>query len=180
MKRVLTAALVFCCVPLALAQDTENPFKKAKVGDWAEYKMSTNVKGFAIDASMKMTVTDKNDKEVTLKTSIKIMDMDLPGQETKVDLTKPFDPLSTANIPKGTKAKVEKAGEGKEKITVGGKTYECTWMKLKIAAEVKGVNLDSEVKVWMSKTVPMSGMVKMEMKSNLADMTMELTNTGSK
>ena len=52
--------------------------------------------------------------------------------------------------------------------------------KVNLAAETKGIKLDSEIKVWMSKDVPLSGMVKMEMTSNLANMTMELAGTGRK
>src|SRR5262249_22108808 len=181
MKYLLSAAcVVFCLAPLAAAEEMENPFKKAKVGDWAEYKMTTSVGGNNIEAKMKMSVTAKTDKEVTMKTVAIINGMEVGGQDTKIDLTKPYDPTSTANVPKGTDATVEKAGEGKEKIKVGGKEYDCTWMKMKIKAKIGGMDFDSDTKIWMSKSVPLSGMVKMEMKSKLADVTMELTDTGSK
>jgi hypothetical protein len=179
MKYLLSAALFAGLAPAAFAQDMENPFKKAKVGDWAEYKMATNAMGINIDAKLKMTVTAKTDKEVTLKTAAIVNNMELPGQETKIDLTKPYDPTNTANLPKGTEAKVEKGGEGKEKVKIGGKEYDTNWMKMKVNAKVNGMDFDSDIKVWISKDVPLSGMVKMEMKSKLADMTMELTGTGS-
>lgn len=185
MKRLLLAAgLVVCLAPVAKAAEEENPFKKSKVGDWAEYKMATTAMGINIDAKMKMEVTAKDDKEATLKTTAVVkfnnMEMEIPGQETKIDLTKPYDPTSAANLPKGTDAKVTKDGEGKEKLKVGGKEYDCTWQKMKIAAKVNGMDFNSDVKVWFSKDVSLAGMVKMEMKSKIADMTMELTGTGSK
>jgi len=173
------AALSLGLAPTAFAADEENPFKKAKVGDWASYKMTTMAMGINIDAEMKTTVKSKDDKEVKITTTAIINKMEIPGQESTIDLTKPYDPTSTANLPKGSDAKVEKAGEGEETIEVGGKKYACKWLKMKVNAKVMGQDFESEVKVWMSKEVPLSGMVKMEMKSQIANMTMELKETGS-
>jgi hypothetical protein len=158
----------------------ENPFKKAKVGDWAEYKGTTSVMGKTIDFTVKMTVTDINEKEASISTAATFQGMQTPAQTAKIDLTKPYDPTNLANIPKDAKAKVQKLSDGKEKITVSGKSYDTDWTKLKVLAEKQGIRLDSEVKVWISKDVPLSGMVRMELTSELANMTMELTGTGRK
>ena len=51
--------------------------------------------------------------------------MDIPGQEQKIDLTKPFDPTKGGGVCRpGTDVKVEKGKEGKEKIKVNGKEYD--------------------------------------------------------
>lgn len=180
-SRWLTAAVMVCLVPLvsrAADTPTENPFKNAKVGDWVSYKMTTSAMGLNFDGEMKQSVTAKDDKSVTLKTTTKINNMEFPGMESKIDLTKPYDPSGAAT--QGNKnAKVEKIGDGKEKIKVGGKEYDCTWTKYKVVAEAGGIKIDSEMKMWMSKAVPLSGMVKMEMKSKLADVSMEMTGTGN-
>src|SRR4051812_29517515 len=95
MKYLLgLAALVVCLAPVSRGADEENPFKKAKVGDWASYTMKTTAMGVNIDAEMKTIVTAKDDKEVTIKTSLILNKMDIPGQESKIDLTKPYDPTS--------------------------------------------------------------------------------------
>jgi hypothetical protein len=180
MKYLLSAAaLVICFSPAVRAADEENPFKKAKVGDWVEYKMTTAAMGNNIDGTMRMTLTAKDDKEATMETTGKISfmgnEMNIPAQKQKIDLSKPFDPTAGANLPKGTDVKVEK-GDTKEKVKAGGKEYETTWMKMKSSI----MNQETEVKIWISKDVPLSGMVKMEMKSAFANVTMELTGTGSK
>jgi hypothetical protein len=184
MKRLLCLALVIYAAPLARGADMENPYKKSKVGDWAEYKMTTTAMGINIDGTIKQTVDAKDDKEATIKVTGEMSfmgnKMAIPEQKQKIDLTKPYDPSSAANLPKGTEATVEKDGEGKEKIKVGGKEYDCTWQKMKVKTKVGGMDFDSDIKVWTSKDVPLGGMVKMEMKSKLADMTMELTGTGAK
>ena len=181
MKHLLSVcALAICFAPAAYAADEENPFKKAKEGDWAKFKMTTGVMGMNIDGELKMTVTAKTDKEATVKSTVTINGMELPGGEQKIDLTKPYDPTNASGLPKGTDVKVEKLGEGKEKIKIGTKEYDCTWLKIKSSAKIGDMNFDSEMKVWMSKDVPLGGMVKMEMKSKIADATMELKETGSK
>jgi hypothetical protein len=119
-----------------------------------------------------------------VNTTATVGGMEVPGQENKIDLTKPYDPNSTANLPKGDEVKIEKISDGKEKIKVGDKEYECTWTNSKMKGKANGVELDAEVKVWTSKSVPLGGMVKTEMKATIAGMamttTMELSETGSK
>jgi hypothetical protein len=195
MKYIFASALFACLLPFVAADDTpakkdkptdkpaateENPFKKAKVGDYAEYKMTTMFGGLNFEGTAKNVVSEKTEKEATLKTTIKAGDQELPGQESKIDLSKPYDPKSTATLPKGDEVKVEKISDGKEKIKLGGKEYDCTWEKSKIKGKANGVDVDAEVKVWTCKTVPLGGMVKMEVKSELFNVSMELIETGSK
>jgi hypothetical protein len=178
--RLLAFALIVCLAPLAApAQEKgDNPFKTAKVGDYVAYKMTTSVMGKDLAMDMKQTVSAKDDAEVTLKTAITFMGNALPAQTTKIDLTKPYDP-ATAAIQGNKQGKFEKTGEGKDKIKVGGKTYECTWLAGKVVADVKGQKIESDVKLWFTKSVPLSGLLKMEIKSNLANVQMELSDSGS-
>ena len=187
MKNLLPVAVVaLCLIPAARAAD-DNPVKKVKVNDYAEYKMTTSIMGNSFEGKVKMTVTAKDDKEATIEVVTKLLnngkEFDLPAQTQKIDLTKPYDPAATAaaaaNLPKGTDVKVEK-GDGAEKITVGGKQYECTWMKAKATLKFGNMSIESDMKIWTSKDGPLSGMVKMESKSQVANMTMELTGSGSK
>lgn len=187
MTRLLfTAVIAVCLVPTARAADDENPFKKAKVGDYAEYKLSMTLMGTNIDGTTKMTVIAKDDKEATVEVTAKIvnmgMEVNIPPQKQKIDLTKPFDPTamgSMANLPKGADVKIEK-GDTTEKIMAAGKQYKCTCTKAVSTFKIGETNMQADSKVWISKDVPLSGIVKMEVKSKLANMTMELTGSGSK
>jgi hypothetical protein len=176
---LLAFALIVCLVPLAApAQEkADNPFKKAKVGDFLAYKMTTTFGGKDIAMEMKQTVSAKDDMEVTIKITITLMGNELKSETTKVDLSKPYDPVAATQGNK--QAKFEKTAEGKEKLKVGDKEYECTWIAGKAVAEVKGNKIESDMKVWITKSVPLSGLVKMEIKSNLANVQMELTDSGS-
>ncbi len=193
MKFPLSAA-VLCLAILAVARaDEENPFKKAQVGDWAEYDLTTNANNVKLTGKMKLIVAAKKEKDntATVRTTVTIItppaekggkpvEQTVSTQDATIDLTKPFDPTSTSGLPAIAEAKVEKTETATEKLTIGGKTYECTMTKMKLSAKVLGQDVTSEVKVWTSKDVPLAGMVKMEMKSNLADMTMEFKEAGSK
>jgi hypothetical protein len=186
-RAFVTVLALAAVATMVRAADEENPYKNAKVGDYATYTMTTKVAGFSIDGTLTQTVTAKNDKEATIKVTGSVefggKKMDIPPQEQKIDLTKPFDPTKGANLPAGTDAKIEKGKEGKEKIKVNGKEYDCTWTTYKVKAKAMGQDIDADVKSWMSKDVP-AGMVKMTMNADIAgqkmEMTMELKETGSK
>jgi hypothetical protein len=131
--RLLSLVIVFCAMPLIspAGEKADNPFKKAKIGDYVVYKMTMSVNGMDNEVSIKHTVTAKNEKEVTMQT---VNTFDFMGKtvnkadkDQKIDLTKPLDPV-TYSLKIG---KWEKTGEGKEKIKVGDKTYDCTWVSYK-------------------------------------------------
>src|SRR5438105_14941960 len=125
--RLLAAVLAAAATaPAARAADDDNPYKKAKVGDYVVYKMNTKLGDFAIAGTVTQTVTAKSDTEVTIKVTANVMGMDTPAQEQKIDLTKPFDPTKASNLPAGADVKVEKRQEGKEKGKVGGKEHDTT------------------------------------------------------
>src|SRR5688572_19159492 len=105
--RLFACALALAFAPWAAAADEENPYKKAKVGDYANYKMTTKFGGMTLEGTLTQSVTAKSDKEVTIKVTGKVNGMDIPAQEQKIDLTKPYDPAKTA-LPPGTDAKIEK------------------------------------------------------------------------
>jgi len=179
MRSSLAAAFVICFIPAVQAADIENPFKNAKVGQWAEYKLSAA----GLSGTTKMTIIAKDDKEVTYEVSgslsIQGTETAIPAHKQTIDLTKPFDLLSATNL-KAKNVKVEQDSEGKEKIKVGNKEYDTKWVKLKVTATIGAKTVASEYKMWFSKDVPVSGMVKMETTSGPAAITMELTGSGSK
>jgi hypothetical protein len=178
-SRLLLVALLFGFSTQVgrVAEEGENPFRKATVGEFVAYKMSTKIGDMAIDGTMKQSITAKTDKEVTVKTTGMLLGNALPAQEEKIDLTKAYDPVKAAITGKN-KGKFEKTSEGKEKVKLGEKTYECTWVKGKVVAEAAGLKIESDVQMWFSPTIPLGGLAKMEMKSNLADITMEFTESG--
>jgi hypothetical protein len=189
--RLFAAVLAIGCAPLALrAADEPNPYKNAKVGDFATYKMEMKVAGFAVSGTTTQSVTAKSDTKATVKTTgsfeLNGTKMDIPEQTQDIDLTKPFDPTKVGGgggLPPGTDVKVEKGKEGKEKIKVNGKEYDCTWTTYTVKGKAGGQEISADVKAWMSKDMPL-GMVKMEMSADVMkmkmEMKMELSESGNK
>ena len=190
-SRVLIAVIgMFLSSAAGRAADEDNPYKKSKVGDFSTYKLETTVAGMTLPGTLTRTVTAKSDKEVTVKATGKIslmgQEVDIPPTEEKIDLTKPYDPTKVGGagaLPAGVEAKAEKVKDGKEKIKVAGKDYDCTWVTYKTTAKAQGIEIAGEVKVWMSKEIPM-GMAKLELTAKISGqdmkMTMELSETGNK
>jgi len=167
------------------------PYKSAKVGDFATYKIATKVAGSSVAGVMTQTISAKSDKEMTVKTAAKMtangMDIPVPEQESTIDLTKPFDPIKSGILGQGGAAgaapMVEKLKEGKEKLTVAGKEYEATWTTYKLQMNGGGQQLEAEVKVWTSPKFSFY-MLKTEMSAAIGgmkmEMAMELTEVGTK
>jgi hypothetical protein len=182
MFRLSAAAAAVCLAALAAGAADDNPYKGSKKGDYASYKVKVNFGGLALDGTTKQEVVDVTEKEATVKVTGNVGGTDIPAQEQKIDLTKPFDPTKVGALPPGVEASVEKGKDGKEKLKVGDKEYDTTWTAYKIKAKAMGMDIDAEVKVWTAKDVPM-GMVKMESVANIAKqemkMTMELAESGN-
>jgi hypothetical protein len=177
MRLIAAACFTLIVAPFAAtAADVENPYRNAKVGDTLTYKMAIKSAVGNFDGSMTQTITEKSDKEATVKVVTKMLGKEQPAKEQKIDLTKDYDP--TASATQGAKA--EKLKDGKEKVKIGDKEYDCTWITYKVdpgANVPKGFGGESELKVWLCKDVP--GMVKMTVNTkamnNATNVTVELT-----
>ena len=183
--RLIAAVLAIAVAPfVARAADEENPYKKAKVGDFATYKMTTKAMGFNVEGTVTQTVVENDGKEATIEITGKFMGMDIPAQKQKIDLTKPFDPTkATGPMPAGAAAQVEKLKDGKEKLKVGTKEYETKWETYKVKMKAAGMDIEADMKVWQAKelTIPV---VKMEVTTEFGgqkmEMQMEMTDVGTK
>ncbi len=178
--RSLSVVLALTLAPAALLAD-DNPYKSAEKGQWASYKMIMKLAGQELTGSVKQTVVDKNDKEVTIEAIANIFGQE-QSQKHTIDLTKPYDPLSTTQLPPGVDAKVEKAEAGKETVEVAGKKHEAEWTRYKLKLSLMGQDIEGETKVWLAKDIPLGGMAKMVMKMNFMgqemEMAMELEKSG--
>ena len=187
MLRSFVAVVALAVAPVAVrAADEENPYKNAKVGDYSTYTTTTEIGKFNVSGTVTQKVIKKDDKEATIEMLATLEfggnKKDLPAQTQKIDLTKPFDPTKGTALPGGGEAKIEKGKEGKEKIKVGGKEYDCTWTNYKVKAKFMNQDIDADMKVWIAKEIP-TGVAKMTLTTDLGgqkmQMTMELKETGN-
>jgi len=185
MRGLITAvALTTFVVGGLCAAEMENPYKKAKVGDWVTYTSTTVMAGMPQKqiVTVKQTVKAKTEKEVTL-----LIESEMMGQKTQtestISLVQPYDPVK-AGVRPGMD--VQKVAEGKESVTVAGKKYACTWYQIKMTMKQGGGNISGLTKTWVSTDVPLGGMVKSEsdMEINMGgqamktQVTMELKDCG--
>jgi hypothetical protein len=179
MRAIFAAPLLICLIPNALLADDDNPFKKAKIGDWVEYKMT----GPNVEGKTKMTIVAKDDDEVTYEVEATFSslgkEMVAPTQKLKVDLTKSYDAISAANLSR-TGTKIEKDGEGAEKIKIGDKEFDAKWTKLKCTTTVNDVTVVSDYKMWFCSEAPLSGLVRMETTTGMFTTKVELIGSGAK
>jgi len=171
LKTCTAVALGMLLFPL-FTWAADNPYKSAKVGEWVEIVTNSETMGRTMEMKMKQTVVAKDDVSVTLRMVATMMGKQMPPQDTKIMLDKPFDPYTQGN----SDAKATILSEGDETIVVDGKSYKCHWAKVKVVATKPAV-IESTVKSWSSKDVPLAGMVKMESESV---MTMEGTTMNTK
>ena len=118
---LLASAFVLVLAPVAAhAADDENPYKNAKVGDFANYKLTISVAGQNVEGAITQTVTAKSDKEVTLKVTGKAnglaidsdmkvwLSKDIPGVLAKMETT-----MSVAGMKMEMKMELTETGNSK-------------------------------------------------------------------
>lgn len=164
MKRLFSGLLVVLMLLgcAGMAQAVENAWKTAKIGDWIEYKSVADMGAMKMESTMKMEVVKKDDKTVTIKNEMSANGQKMPAQEMAIPLEVP---AGEPQMPPG--AKMEKLAEGDEKITIGGKEYNCHFVKNKVTMtmEIPNMpkqNMEQTTTVWTCKDVPCGGMVKTE------------------
>jgi hypothetical protein len=179
MRSLILSTLLICSVSSVRAADDENPWKNAKVGDWVEYKTV----GTGFESKTKMTITAKDDKEVAYDIVATFtangIEMSAPVQKQKIDLTKPVDTAVAANE-NNKNTKIVVVGEGTEKLKIGDKEYDTKWKKLKSTTTFNNVDSVTENKMWYSKEVPLSGLVRMDTVVGTITSKLELTGYGRK
>ena len=171
---LLSFVIVLGALPLMspAGEKADHPLKKAKVGDYVVYTNTTSEKGVTESTSVKKTVVAIGEKDVTVRMEITAGGKSVEKKNIKIALTKPYDPIAEMTDPG---QKWEKIGAGKEKIKIGAKTYDCTWISGKGTDAEK---IEGEFKIWTDKSMPF-GVIKMEMKSADFALRHELTESGS-
>jgi hypothetical protein len=155
--------LALAVVNVASAQD--NPLAKSSAGDWAKYLVTTKNETIPL-----MSTKDQQHWRV-----VKFVDNDavgingyfMVGENRSTtggniyNLKDRYEPV--LGIMRSKQVKV--VSTSKEKLTVGGKQYECTKIVRKVDQPVDEAAMESSwigtSTVWMSDAVPL-GLVKME------------------
>ena len=184
MKRTMrtyTAVILGFLFITMMGWAMDNPLKDAKVGEWLQFTSHTEVMGQKMETKMKQTVIAKDAVSVTLRTVVDMGGKEMPPQDMKIMLDKPY----VASKSGSSDAVTTQLGEGYETIIAGGKSYACHWIKVK-TVETKPLAVESVSTVWGCKDVPVNHTVKMESEATTTrggkimttKTTMELVDSG--
>ena len=135
----------------------DNPFKKARVGDWVEYVSQSIAFGRATTTQSRETVIKKTETEATVEYVTKV-----GGKETKQQIIIPLT-QKAATTPAGVT--VKELGEGTEVLTVAGRQLATTWAERETTITIQGKVVTTRDKEWHSPDVPLGGLVKQESSS---------------
>ena len=154
-----------------------NPLKKAKVGDWAKYNVVVSTNDKTEKATIKVEVLSNDGKTVEIRSRV------TPGPfgkplvlKDEIDLSKTEEELLRANMKKMVSGelgledvtiKVEKGKNTKETLTVDGKKFNCVVKPYTVKVTTGDVTFSVQSKVWTSKTAPLDGIVRNEVRTKL-------------
>ena len=164
IRRAATVAVVLCACRFASADaPTSNPtyesWAKCKPGAMSKVESQSEVMGQTTKMTITTTLVEVTPEKATveMKTSMEMMGQKMEQPATKQEIPAKAPDMKDMKMPAGVDpAKMPKPTTGKETITVGGKSYDCTTTE--INTEMSGIKVHS--KTWSTPDVPGS-LVKM-------------------
>jgi hypothetical protein len=184
----IPVTLAFIACGFCEAADSDNPYRRARVGDWVSHVQTKEVAAMklALTKTVKQTVKARDEKTATIVVeeedpSSLVVDgvprVQRSSYEVQIPLDQPFavyaDPLiGSMADPMLPEPKYSKAASGEEGVTVNGKTLACQWAETTMSAgsmdmgiEASGVN-----RSWYCPEIPLHGTAKSEtnVQTNLA------------
>lgn len=157
-SRILSSAAAMLFIAsiggMAYSIETDNPYRKARVGDWATYKVTNHFGNSLYASEERRTITANNGRFVTIKVE-NIRDKEEPiVLELKIDITKPLTAVENLDFsPPGPG--IKEIASGKESLQIAGRKMDVRWTTFQI-----GQTDDVERKMWFSEEVPLNGCVK--------------------
>jgi hypothetical protein len=171
--------MVFCLMtPFSVAAvdvEVENPYKNAKIGDWAKYKKVLDIGLSSTEEKIKISITTMTDHELTVESETTKKE-----ETTKVPLSfKRAEKLNLiALVPEGTVLKQTHSGE--EIFFIAGKILTTLRTEYDLVYKSsEGIDVKVNLKVWTSQEVGV-GVVKIQADvGGIGKLTVELESFGS-
>ena len=125
--------IIVLLAAVAIADDVKGPLDRAKVGQWALYKLANDMK-------MRQSVVKVDGRKITIRNEMWIKGQALPVQDTVIDLDKKVEGARATETPKTEDDTLE----------LNGHSIKCRVQTLQ------------NVKTWIGEDVPITGVVKYE------------------
>jgi hypothetical protein len=143
----------------------DNPYTKAKAGDWATYSDIETIpmkgKSTTVTRNVWFGITKKTDSEVTrgyLNTSGAVPSNATPPRNSTsevISLAAPFVQGKIFGASIGYEITKE-LGTGNETLAVSGKRFDTKWIEF----EWKDKTASGKIKMWICKDLPLEGVVR--------------------
>jgi len=159
MWRTIIAVGIVMVVASQAAE--ENPFKKAKEGDWTEYSITRKVSGATVAWAQKRIVTKVTATEVTVEVVTIVSGQKDTKDSYTIKLNEPYDYFKTYS----ESAKSKATATGEDKLVVKGSSLNTKWTEY----ELDNGGKVRKHKMWISTELPLDGVVKSETTLTAAD-----------
>lgn len=178
MKRLICCLLAITFVALAPAQ--EHPLAKTSNGDWVKYLITTKNETEPLlsvkDSPRWWAVSNVSDQYVRVDNYMMFAGKRSGGGGIMFNTKERFEPAPGV----GKTSKIQVVSTSKEKLTIGGKQYDCTKIVRKIDQALDEASITTSWNgtstIWLCQQLPL-GLAKME---NAYEMRMSKSDKGQK
>lgn len=166
-------------VPVS-AQEKANPYRAARVGEWAVYKTRflSSIPSLSMSYEEKRTIAENDGKTAKIRCDVTYADGKKTSRTRTVDLTAafPLKGLLDFEPDQFDRIKLVLSKEGKEAIAVGDKELASSWSLYNVNP---GGLFSSKRQIWLAKEAPFGGLVKLQSTSRDFTSTTTLVEFGS-
>lgn len=158
-------ALTVSSSVVAHADELENPYRRAQVGDWAKYKHATRGGSLNYSSEETRTITAKDGKTVKLKRTLSLDVGVTKEYDETIDLTAAFTTATLLGYEEPPQFTIEKTDDGTEGVQVGEKKLEARWTFYSLD---RGGPNAAEKQIWVAKEAPFDGIVMEKLSSSFS------------
>lgn len=176
----IPVTLTFIACGYCEAADSDNPYKRARVGDWVSHVQTKEVAAMklALTKTVKLTVKARDEQTATIVVEEEdpsslvidgIPQVQRSSHEVQIPLDQPFaayaDPLiGSMADPMFPEPKYSKVASGEERVTISGKAFACQWAETKMSAgsQNMGIEASGVNRSWYCPEIPLHGTARSE------------------
>jgi hypothetical protein len=153
----------------------ENPYAKAKVGEWVYYRTERRFMSVRTTDEFLETVVKKTDDEVTLD----CYHFAAKGEQKKttrvINLHEKFDFFGKHNAAQNAGA-IKEVGRGEEVVKIGDYEFKTTWIEEERTVKNERGEHTSKSKVWYCIDAPFRGLVRLHIETPSISEDMQLVS----
>jgi len=152
---LVSVLLWFVLSPLVAGTTTAG--RKHKLGDWVEMKVTTEIENKKQEQNIRFEVSNVDGNNLGARSKVTFRGKNQFTREINIPVTADMKPKVSGKKPE---IKVEMLGEGDEFISIGGKSYNCHWVKKRNTIKFPEHSIVTIFTEWTNPEVPVNHVVK--------------------